>query len=303
MQKRGTQNSFLFSSYEPGMFEIHTARFHSTAARLWILMNFVLVSVILSEWRDRQRSPRCLICPRWVPTSSSNPLCCCSTNWLWPPLTSPRCRIRRWWTKPPPTRRTTTPRMRRSWPPPPATSGPPCRTWTRNWTLSSKTFRSRATSRPLWTRTVFPRRLQVRLHHLRCFSPPAYVCILGWPASISQAKFKSCTRRICSLSTDIDFCCGTCITVLSQFPTALWPREQPPLCSGCRGKKKPNNLIWVTHELANTHVQHQPLILLVHSCGNILSFLCLHLSLGLIFLSQCKIMKLNTWRRLAPPPR
>lgn len=221
------------------MSEIHTARFYSAAAGLRILTNFVFVSVILSEWRDRQRSPRCLISPRWVPASSSNHLRRGSTSRHWPALTSPRCRIRRRWMKAAPTRRTTTPRTKRSWPPPPATSGPPCRTWKRSWTWTSRTFPSRATSRPLWMRTVFPLRLQVRLRRLNS----------------SRNSNPVFANRLGSSSIGIDFCGGMRTAALSQFPTALWPREQPSLHRGCVEKKP--NLIWVTHELTNTPAQRQ----------------------------------------------
>lgn len=50
MQKAdATETVSCFRIYEPGMSEIHTARFHSAAAGLRILTNFVFVSVILSE--------------------------------------------------------------------------------------------------------------------------------------------------------------------------------------------------------------------------------------------------------------
>lgn len=134
MQKRGTQNSFSFSNYEPGMFELHTARFHSTAAGLWILMNFCpCLSNTFRVKRSPKKSPLSDLSPVGAHILIRPPLPLLSdltlvaaTDFLL------HCRIRRWWTKPPPTRRTSTPQTRRSWPPPPATSGPPCRTWTRN---------------------------------------------------------------------------------------------------------------------------------------------------------------------------
>lgn len=235
------------------VFKLRAGNVWNTHCQVWILMNFVLVSVILSEWRDRQRSHRCLICPRWVPASSFNRLCRGAAIWRWPPLTSPRCRTRRWWTKRAPTRRTTMPRTRRSWPPPPATSGPPCRTWTQSWTPTSKTFRSRATSRPSWTRTVFPRRLRVRLH-----PPPEFVLASSSRLVTSMLEFpkrdsNSWGKRICSLSKNIDFTCGACITVLFQFPTALWPREQLPLRSGGMEKKPPHLGHTPTSKHSHTH--------------------------------------------------
>lgn len=265
---------------------------------------FLFLSVILSEWRGHQRSPRCLISPRWVPNSSS-----ISTPWhpvLYLTLpASPYCRIQHWRMKPPPIHRTTTPPTKRSWPPPPVTSGLPCRTWMQNWTLTNKTFLSRVTSHPSLTKTVFLIRLQVRLSCLALFkctclcthaasklSVTAHcrLAVLGWNSKRARSRF-----TLCSLSKAIDFC-------LWHSNSCAGPVPHCPLTS--RRATSFQRLYERTH-LGHTWTDCLSCIgfssHLSTAGWHVSPFISLYLNF-LILLFQCKIMKLNTWRRLAPPP-
>lgn len=169
---------------------------------------FFFFSVILSEWRGRQRNPRCLTHPRCVPNSLYlyillNFVCLYLSLWP-PPLLC--CRILRpQMNLPPSTHRMTTPQMRRSWPPPPVISlgRQLCMTWMQIWTQTNKTFPSHATLHPLLMRTVFLIRLQVRLSFygsLGSFFVPPATCVqikANRDQSIPQTgsarrKFKAC---------------------------------------------------------------------------------------------------------------
>lgn len=122
--------------------------------------SFFFCSVILSEWRGRQRNHHCLTCPRCVPSA---PYLYSLTLRYWLyfsffPLTLSRpsflcCRILLQMNLPP-THRMTTPQMRRSWPPPPVISGLLLMTWMQIWTLTNKTSLSHVTLHPLLMRTV-----------------------------------------------------------------------------------------------------------------------------------------------------
>lgn len=77
-------------------------------------------------------------------------------------------------------------------------------------------------------------------------------------------------------------------------PVAHWPLEEPPLPRG-----SVNQLIWVRHDLPN----RQPDLSFsteLNTDWNEFSFHLLHLKFNFVFPYQCKIMKLSTWRRLAP---
>lgn len=77
-------------------------------------------------------------------------------------------------------------------------------------------------------------------------------------------------------------------------PVAHWPLEEPPLPRG-----SVNQLIWVRHDLPN----RQPDLSFsteLNTDWNEFSFHLLHLKFNFVFPFQCKIMKLSTWRRLAP---
>lgn len=283
---------------------------------LWILTIYVFsfFSVILSEWKSHQRNPHCLTHPRCVPNSSD--LYISQYSWaahysLFPVTLSLApslcCRILHLQMKlPPSAHRTTTPQTRRSWPPPPATSGPPCTTWTQIWPLTSKTSLSHATLLPLLMRTVFLTRLQVRI--LLDSSSCHLYSKKCWPRSKHTAD-RRCSKDIQSLCLEkpsatipftlhssgivIDFCCGSEISLLAQFSSALWPPKESfsqRLCGSTHLGQRWNN------EQTASASDISPEL---YTGWNVSPFLLLPLKLSFFFLWQYKTMKSSTWRSLA----
>lgn len=152
----------------------------------WILMTvFLFLSNTFRVKRSPKKSP--LSDPSQARTWLSIHLYCSLFHFA-QPLSMPLplyCRIPHPRMNLPPTHRMTMPQMKRSWPPPPATSGLPCMTWMRNWTLTNKTSLSHVTSRPLSMRTVFLIRPQVRLSCPTLFNSP-----FVHPATCVQIKVR-----------------------------------------------------------------------------------------------------------------